>query len=115
MAPVDQDGELDRARPAQVAQRVERRADRAPGEEDVVDEDDEPPVDAGVGKQRGLQRPDTAQPQVVAVEGDVDGADVDRGPAERLDAGGEPAGERGTAGRPRSLIASSAARTVRPE
>ena len=75
---VDQDGELHAAGPAEVAQRVQRRAHRAAGEEDVVDEDDQPAVDAGVGQLRGLQRPDAAQPEVVAVEGDVDGADVDR-------------------------------------
>ena len=87
------------AGPAEVAQRVERGADRAAGEEDVVDEDDEPAVDAAVGQHRGLQRPDAAQPQVVAVEGDVDGADVDLRAGERLDAGGEAAGQRGAAGR----------------
>ena len=99
VAAVDEDGELDRAGPAEVAQRVERRAHRAAGVEDVVDEHDEPVVDAGVGQHRGLQRADAAQPQVVAVERDVDGADVDRRAGERLDAGGEPPGERGAAGR----------------
>ena len=75
---VDQDRQLHAARAAQVAQRVQCRADRAAGEQHVVHQDDEPAVDAAVGQHRGLQRPDAAQPQVVAVEGDVDGADVDR-------------------------------------
>src|SRR3954470_14446288 len=98
VASVDQDRELHRPRPAEVAQRVQRRADRAPGVQDVVDEDDEPAVDARARQHRGLQRADPAQPQVVAVERDVDGADVDRGAGERLDAPGEPTGERGAAG-----------------
>jgi hypothetical protein len=38
VAPVDQDGELDRARAAVVAQGVEGRAYGAPGHEDVVDQ-----------------------------------------------------------------------------
>src|SRR3712207_8007143 len=44
-----------------------------------------------------LQCADAAHAQVVAVERDVDGADVDREPGERLHAGGEPAGQRGAA------------------
>ena len=47
---VDQHGQLHGARPAEVAQRVERGAHRPAGEEDVVDEDDEPVVDAAVGQ-----------------------------------------------------------------
>src|SRR3712207_8900851 len=42
-----------------------------------------------------LQCADAAHAQVVAVERDVDGADVDREPGERLHAGGQPAGQRG--------------------
>ena len=99
MAAVDQDGELDRAGPAEVAQGVERRPDRAAGVEDVVDEHDQAAVDAGVGQHRGLQRADTAQAQIVAIERDVDGADVDAAAGERLDAGGEPSRERCAAGR----------------
>src|SRR4051812_25194146 len=98
VAAVDQDRELHRPRPAEVAQRVQGGPDRAPGEQDVVDEDHEPAVDARAGQLRGLQRADPAQPQVVAVQRDVDGPDVDRGSGERLDAGGQPPGEGGTAG-----------------
>ena len=45
VAAVDQDGELDRARAAEVGQRVERGADGAAGEQDVVDQDDDLVVD----------------------------------------------------------------------
>ena len=48
MAAVDQDGELDRARAADVVERVEGGADRPAGEQHVVDEDHDLAVDAAV-------------------------------------------------------------------
>ena len=52
VAAVDQHGELDGARPADVVQGVERGPDRAPGEEHVVDEHHDLVVDAAVGDLR---------------------------------------------------------------
>src|SRR5262245_20342557 len=75
MAPVDQDRELDRARPAEVHERVHRRADRPAGEEDVVDEEDAPSLDRerDVGPLHdGVL---DAAVEVVAVERDVDDAE----------------------------------------
>ena len=46
VAAVDEDGELDGAGAAELAERVERGTDGAPGEEDVVDEHDDLVVDA---------------------------------------------------------------------
>ena len=46
VAAVDQDGELDRLGPPEVAERVEGGPDRAAGVEHVVDEDDDAAVDA---------------------------------------------------------------------
>src|SRR3712207_8308544 len=45
-----------------------------------------------------LFRSDAPHPQVVAVESDVDGADVDRAAGEGLDPEGQPAGQRGATG-----------------
>src|SRR5690606_227475 len=45
MSPIDQHGELDRARTAEVDERVERRPDRPAGVEHVVDEQDDAVVD----------------------------------------------------------------------
>ena len=55
VAAVDQDGELDGARPAEVVERVERGADGAAGEQHVVDQHDHPAVDA-LGGQLGAAR-----------------------------------------------------------
>ena len=73
MAAVDEDGELHGARPADVAQRVQGRADGATGIEDVVDQDHERAVDAALGNRRVLQRPRGLAVEVVAVERDVEG------------------------------------------
>ena len=74
VAAVHQDGELDRAGPAQVVQGVQGGADRAAGEEHVVDEDDRLPVHPVRGHLGPLQGASGTQPQVVAVHGDVKGA-----------------------------------------
>ena len=89
--------ELDRLGPPELGDRVERGADRAPGEQDVVDEDDDPPghVDRDLGRAERLHG---AQPDVVPVEGDVERADGNGRPLEGSDGLGEPAGDGGTAG-----------------
>ena len=71
VAPVDHDRQLHRPGPAVVVERVERGPDRAAGEEHVVDEhhDRAVEVDGDVGDRLGQHRP---QPDVVAVEGDVE-------------------------------------------
>ena len=78
MATVDEHGESDRARPAVIDQRVHRCTDRPAGEEDVVHQHD----DAVVNRERDVRLAHDrriADPrQVVAVEGDVDGAERDR-------------------------------------
>ena len=91
VAAVDQDGELDHARPAEVGQRVERGPDRAAGEEHVVDQDHPAAVDAGRGQVGRTERPGAAQAQVVAVERDVERRRPGpRGPRRR--GSGRPAG-----------------------
>ena len=74
MSAVDQHGELHAARPAEVHQRVERGAHRAPGVEHVVDQHDlavvERKADVGALHLRLLRR----ARQIVAVERDVDDA-----------------------------------------
>ncbi len=77
VAAVDQHGEAYGAGPAEVGQRVERGADRPPGEQHVVDQDDDLVVDAA-GGQRGLVRAAGGlRAQVVAVHRHVELADRD--------------------------------------
>ena len=72
MPAVDQDGELDRLRAAEVDQRVHRGAGRPAGEEHVVDEEDTPALD-GEGDVGALDAGRLqAAVEVVAVERDVD-------------------------------------------
>ena len=100
VAAVDEDRELHGAGPAEVAERVERGADGAAGEEHVVDEDDEPAVDAVGGMSVSSSARRALEPQVVAVERDVERAGRRRStPSKACDPGGQPAGERGAAGR----------------
>ena len=76
MAPVDQHDQLDRLRPAEVDQRIERRPNRPARIEHVVDEQDLLVVD----RERDLRAPhdglrsDGVPHQVVAVERDVERA-----------------------------------------
>ena len=74
VAAVDQHRELDRLRPAELGERVERGADGAAGEEHVVDEHHHPAgdVDRHLGR---AERLDLSEADVVAVEGDVERAD----------------------------------------
>ena len=72
---VDQDGEADRPRAAEVDDAVERRPDRPPGVEHVVAQQDRAAVQVEVDLgllQQGLRRDGR---EVVAVERDVQGAD----------------------------------------
>ncbi len=72
MTAVDEDSQLDGARPADIPQCVQRRADRTSGVEHVVDKDHERAVDAAVGNRGVLQRPRRLAVEIVAVERDVE-------------------------------------------
>jgi hypothetical protein len=100
VAAIDHHGELDRARPAEVDQGVQRRADGAAGEEDVVDQDDAAVVDRerNVGEPDHRLRPDRVPHQVVPVEGDVERPDRHLGAGDFVDRGGQPPGEGHAAG-----------------
>ncbi len=99
MAAVDEDGELHRAGAADVVQRVEGGADGAAGEEHVVDEDDQPAVDAVTGDLGAGEGARRVHAQVVAVHGDVERADRDLALGDLLQLVGEPPGEEDAAGR----------------
>src|SRR5262245_1139698 len=104
MASVGECGELDACGTAVVEERLDRRADRAPGIEDVVDADAglalEGEVEAGRADERlRVQRRLAASyPDVVAIEGDVDRAEGDLRPGELLDQTAETVRERHAAG-----------------
>ena len=103
MAAVDKHGELDAGGAPVVEQRLDRGADRAAGVEDVVDEDDR----ASVEREVELRRPNerlcrerrlaAADRDVVAVEGDVDGAERGLDAGALLDQAREPPRERDAA------------------
>ena len=99
VAAVDEHGELHGAGPADVAQRVQGRADGPTGIEDVVDEDDQSVVDAALGDRGVLQRPRRLDVEVVAVERDVERTVRDRDVGEFLDLVGEPGGQGDAPGR----------------
>ena len=74
MPPVDEHGELDEFRPAEVDKGVHRGPYRPPGKEDVVDQNDLLAV-KGKGDVRPAQKRSLVrQAQVIAVESDVQGA-----------------------------------------
>jgi hypothetical protein len=98
VAAVDEDRELHGARTPYVVQRVEGGADGAAGEEHVVDEDDQPAVDAVTGDLGAGQRTRRVHAQVVAVHGDVEGADRDRAAGDLRELVGQPAGQEDTPG-----------------
>ena len=81
VAAVDEDGELDAGGASVVEERLDRGADRAPRVEDVVDEDDGASLEREVelrlahDRLRVQRRLAAADADVVAVEGDVDGAE----------------------------------------
>lgn len=74
-ATVDEDGEFDLGGAAVVEEFVEGGFDGAAGKEDVVDEDHGGAVDVGRDVGGGEFLRDGMTEDVVAVEGDVDGAD----------------------------------------
>ena len=99
VAPVDEHGQLDGTRTPVLGHGVERGADGAPGEQDVVDEDDQPVVEPAVGHVCVAERASRMPPQVVAVEGGVHRTDGRGDPGELGDRRGQPPGQHGTAGR----------------
>ena len=100
MAAVGEHGELDARGPAVLEQRVDRGADRAAGVEDVVDEDHgaalELEVELRVADDRlaAARRLAVADVDVVAVEGDVELAEVELEAGALGDQAAEPLGER---------------------
>ena len=97
VAAIDQDGEADRLRPAEVDQRVHRRPDRPARVQHVVDEDDRPAIDARRQRRALDDRLLGDHRQVVAVERDVERPDRDLDPLVLGDRGRDPAGERDAA------------------
>jgi hypothetical protein len=95
---VDQHGQLHRARAPVLGQGVQRGAHGPAGEQHVVDEHDQPVVEAAVGHRGVAERAGRAAAQVVAVEGGVDGSDGRRDAGELGDRGGQPSGEHRAAG-----------------
>ena len=93
MAPVDEDRELHGPRPADVAQRVQSRADGASGVEDIVDEDDQGAVDAPLRNGGVLEGTGRLEVEVVAVERDVQRAVRDRDAGEFVDLLSQPRGQ----------------------
>ena len=87
------------ARPADVVQRVEGGADRAAGEQHVVDQHDDLVVDPAVGDLRREQGARRLQAQVVAVHRDVERPARDGRALDGGDALGDPLGERHAARR----------------
>ena len=77
VAAVDQDRQADPRGPAEVADRVQGRADGPAREQDVVDQHDLRPVDVERDLGAAQDRPAVRPAQVVAVERDVDRADRD--------------------------------------
>jgi len=93
VAPVDEDGELNRRRPAQVDELIERGADCPARIEDVVDqdhvlviqiEDDIRPFELGL-----LEFTE----EIIAVQRDVEGADGECDPLDLLDLPGDAPGD----------------------
>ncbi len=100
VAAVGEDGELHARGPAVLEQRVDRGADRAARVEDVVDEDHgaslELEVELGVAhdRLRPARRLAAADVDVVAVEGDVELAEVELQVGALGDQAAQPMGER---------------------
>ena len=96
MSPIDQHGELYGVRPADFHDRVHRGPGRAPGEEDVVDEDDISPryVERNVGAvDHGVFREER---EIITVEGDVEHPRGGAFALDELDVIGEQLGDRDT-------------------
>ena len=95
VAAVAEDGELDPLRAAVVEEGLDRGADGAAGEEDVVDEDDGAlgEVEVDVGGVDDRLRGGRLGADVVAVEGDVDVADRQLGAGQLAEEGVQATGE----------------------
>ena len=76
MAPIDQDGQADAAPAAQVADRVQGRADGPAREQHVIHEHYFGSVNVKRDLGAAEHRPVVGLTQIVAVERDVDGSDV---------------------------------------
>ena len=100
VAAVGEHGELDARRAAVLEQRVDRGADRAAGVEDVVDEDHRAALELEVelrvahDRLRAARRLPAADVHVVAVEGDVELAEVELEAGALLDQAPQAMGER---------------------
>ena len=99
VAPVDQDGELHGPRPAEVVERVERRPHRPPRVEHVVHQHHDLAVDPVRRHLGPAERPRRAQPEVIAVHGDVKRPVRDWVAFHLLEPGGQAARQRHPAGR----------------
>ena len=103
VAAVGEHGELDARRAAVLEQRVDRGADRAAGVEDVVDEDHGAPLELEVELRvaddglRAPRRLAAADVDVVAVEGDVELAEVELEVGALRDQPAQTVGERDAA------------------
>ena len=95
---VDQHGELDRAWPAEVGERIEGGPDGPAGEQHVVDQDHQLAVDAASRLHRAAERPAGLGVQIIAVQGDVEAAEADGDATEAGDALGQPVRQRLAAG-----------------
>src|SRR5205823_11226379 len=103
MTAVDEDGELDPLGPAVVEESLDRGPDRPAGVEHVVDEYDGLPFEREIEggradhRLRVPRRVAAAHLHVVAVEGDVDGAEIGRFAGALLDQAAQAMGERNAA------------------
>src|SRR5688500_3444321 len=97
MTPVDQDRELDHPRAPEIDERVERGADRPPGEQHVVHEDDGLVFDRerDVGTAHHRRAPHV---EIVAIERDVERADRQVAAVDLRDLRGEAMGDGDAAG-----------------
>src|SRR5882757_2512800 len=100
VAAVAEDGELDPLGAAVVEEGLDRGADRAAGEEDVIDQDDRAlgKVEVDVGVVDDRLRGGGAGADIVAVEGDVDVADRQVGACQLTEESVEATGQDRAAG-----------------
>jgi hypothetical protein len=104
VAAIGEDGELHAVGAAVAEERLDRRADRAAGVEDVVDEDACHSLEREVERRRAYERLGVAgwlastDVDVVAVKRDVELAEGDLVPAQVGDPAAQPLGERHAAG-----------------
>ncbi len=97
MAAVDQDRELYGSGAAEITQGVERGPHGSPGEQHVVDQYHECVVDTARRHRRAFERTVRLVPQIVAVEGDVEGPERRTHAREGLDTFDESFRQRGPA------------------